>query len=160
MRHLIVLLLTVPSLACARLGETEEQLVARFGAAATKAKEITLTQGKIIEFGTKLTFRQGDWSIECAITDGRSSREVYHKQGEWTEDQFATVLNSNSQGGKWTDTSKAMVKKVAREWRRDDGATAVWQMGTGMVVTQPAYLRAKEKAEAKAKADARRVPKI
>jgi len=156
----LLLLSLLPSIAFARLGETEKQLTARFGAVVSRAKEITLTQGKIIEFGLKLTFRRGDWSIECSIIDGRSAREVYYKPGDWTEDQFTTVLASNAQGARWTDISNVAARKFAREWRREDGASATWQMGVAMSVTHPAYRRAKEKAEAKAKADAARIPKI
>jgi hypothetical protein len=39
-----VLLVMIPSLAFGRLGETEAQLVTRFGMAISRAKEITLTQ--------------------------------------------------------------------------------------------------------------------
>ena len=155
-----LLFLALPLLAFARLGETEQQLTGRFGAAVSRGKEITLAQGKIVEFGSTLTFRQGDWTISSVIIDGRCAREVYQKSGDWTEDQFITVLTSNAQGAKWTDVSKGLVRKLAREWRREDGATAGWQMGAAMTVTHPAYRRAKENAEAKAKADAARIPKI
>jgi hypothetical protein len=154
------LLLLLPSLAFARLGETETQLSARFGAPASRANEITLTQGKIVEFGLKLTFRQDDWTIESAIIDGRCARETYHKPGDWTDDQFTTILTSNAQGTRWADVSKDSVRKLVREWRRTDGAIAIWQMGVGMSVTHPAYQRAKDKAEANAKTDAARLPKI
>lgn len=113
LRHLV--LLFVPAIAFARLGETEAELVARFGAAAHKGTESAITQGKILKFGTTLRFRQGDWSIESTIIDGRSCKENYQKSGEWTEEQLTTVLNSNAQGAKWTDISKPSVKKLARE---------------------------------------------
>lgn len=156
-----LLLLLIPSLAYARLGETEAQLVARFGAPVSRAKEITITQGKFVDFGQKLTFKQNDWRIECAVIDGHSAREVYYHPGEWAEDQFTTVLTANAQGVKWTDISKDLRRKLMREWRRADGGTASWrQAGSSMEVTHPAYVRAKELAEAKAKAAASRIPKI
>jgi|CZKI01.1.fsa_nt_gi hypothetical protein len=163
MKHALCLLsvaLVIPACVYGRLGETEKELAGRLGAPASKSAEITLAQGKIIEFGSKLTFRQGDWTIECAVIEGRCARVVYAKMGDWTEDQFITVLTSNSQGAKWTDVSKEMTKKLAREWRREDGAVAIWHMGVGMTVTSPAYDRAKQKAEAKAKSDASQIPKI
>jgi hypothetical protein len=150
----------LPVIALARLGETEQQLTARFGEPFSRSKEITLTQGKIVDFGSHLTYRQGDWLIECSIIEGRSARESYYKPGDWTEDQFITVLTSNGQGERWTDVSKEQIRKLFREWRRNDGATAEWHLGQSMIVTNPAYLRAKEQAEAKAKADAGRIPKI
>lgn len=150
----------LPAIAFARLGETEAELLKRFGPPAGRGKESTVAQGKILEFGPTLRFRQGDWSIACTLIDGRSCKENYQKSGEWTEEQFATVLNSNAQGAKWTDISKPGGKKLAREWKRSDGATATWSKHSGITVTHPAYRRAKEVLEAKAKAEAARVPKI
>ena len=49
---------------------------------------------------------------------------------------------------------------MKRDWRREDGATASWQMLGAMTVTTPAYERAKNLAEAKAKAAASRIPKL
>src|ERR1017187_6230486 len=148
--HLFVAFIVFPIGVFGRLGETEQELVARFGPPVSRVREITLTQNKVIEFGSKLIFRQGDWTIESVMIEGRCGREEYWKAGEWTEDQFVTVLTSNAQGEKWTDLSKAMSKKLAREWHRGDGATAVWNMGSHMTVTHPAYVRAKKRAEDKA----------
>jgi hypothetical protein len=145
--------------ASARLGETEAELVRRFGAPVSRASERITAQGKFHEIGTGLRFRDGDWTIESTIIDGRCAREAYTKVGEWTEDQFTTVLNSNAQGGKWTRTSKDSMKKAVREWRRDDGATAVWILRT-VTITHPAFDRAKSLAEAKAKAAAARTPNL
>lgn len=157
---LCLLLFLLPTLALARLGETEAQLTARFGPAVSRAKETTIAQGKFVEFGLKLTYRQNDWQIECALIDGRSARETYYKPGEWTDDQFTTVLTANGQGARWTDLSKELTRKLARDWRRADGATASWKMTGSLCVTHPAYVRAKDLAEAKAKAAASRLPKI
>jgi hypothetical protein len=89
-----------------------------------------------------------------------TGRKISPKPGDWTDDQFTTILTSNAQGTRWADVSKDSVRKLVREWRRTDGAIAIWQMGVGMSVTNPAYQRAKDKAEANAKADAARLPKI
>jgi hypothetical protein len=66
----------------------------------------------------------------------------------------------NAQGARWSDTGKPNSKKLARSWRRDDGATARWQMADGLTLVTPAYERAKTLAEAKAKAEASRPPRI
>lgn len=158
--HILLAFIAFPFYVYGRLGETEQELVARFGPPVSRAREVTLTQSKIIEFGSKLIFRQGDWTIESVMIEGRCAREEYWKAGEWTEDQFVTVLTSNAQGEKWTDLSKAMTKGLMREWHRGDGATAVWSIGTHMMVTHPAYVRAKKRVEDKAKAEASQIPKI
>lgn len=153
-------LLCLPLGAFGRLGEMERQLVARFGKPTNRTDEIVLAQGKTIVIGTRLYFRQGDWSIQCAVVEDRCAREMYQKPGDWTEEQFRTILNVDAQGARWTDVSQAAGRKLRREWRREDGGTAVWMAGVGMTVTNPAYGRAKERAEAKAKAEASRVPRF
>lgn len=158
--YLFIVILVLPAVCFGRLGDSESELVSRFGAPDSKGNEITLTQGKIVVFGSKLSFRQEDWTIECAVIEDRCAREIYSKKGDWTEDQFATVLSSNAQGESWTEVSKEMTKYLIREWRRGDGGTAVWHLGGGMVVANPAYDRAKSKAEGKAKAEASQIPKI
>ena len=163
MRNTIILVLSLAALPLSlfgRLGETQQELIARFGQPVSTGNEITITQGKFITFGSKITFRQGDWSIDCVLIEGRCARVVYFKKGEWTEDQFRTVLTSNSQGEQWTDVSNEIIRKLKRKWHRGDGASAIWTMGAAMTVTHPAYETAKQRAEAKAKADASQIPKI
>lgn len=108
----------------------------------------------------QITFRQGDWSIRCDIVDDRCAKIHYSKPGEWSEEQFQTVLASNAQGATWSDISKSNTGKLAREWKRSDGATAFWKTGMGMTVTSPAYERAKAVEAAKVKAQSKQIPKI
>lgn len=160
MRGFLFLLIGIaPLISHARLGETEEQLQQRFGAPTSRQQERIIAQGKFVELGPVLRFQQNDWHISCLIIEGRCSRESYGKPGEWTEEQLALVLNTNAQGAKWQVTD-ARSPKLRREWKRDDGATAIWQLGAGFVVAHPAYTRAKQRAEDKAKADASRLPKL
>ena len=158
--RLLFIAAVFPAMCYGRLGDFESELISRFGPPVARAHEITLAQGKILEFGSTLSFRQGVWSVASVIIDGRCAREAYTKPGDWTQDQFKTILSANSQGASWTDISKEMVKGLVREWHRDDGADAVWHLGGAMVVTNPAYYRAKQAIEQRAKADAAQVPKI
>jgi hypothetical protein len=159
-RYVSLVLLAAPLLVFAHLGDTEQQLVTRFGPPLSRGRDIAISQGKFIEFGSKLAFKEGEWTIECIVIDGRCARTTYSKPGEWSEDQLTAVLASNSQGERWTDNSKEMVRKLARDWRRSDGATATWRMGVSMVVTNPTYDRAKQEIETRAKADATRIPNL
>lgn len=143
-----------------RLGETEQELIARFGVPLSRGHGSFSAQGRNLEIGNRFSFREGDWAVECIVVDGRCAQIAYSKPGDWTEDQLLTVLTANSQGAQWTDVSKEMIKKLERQWRRDDGAAAVWKMGIGMVVTSPAFEREKERIASKAKADASGIPKI
>lgn len=158
-KTVVLLILLLPVVSFARLGETERQLADRFGEPTSRQIQKIIAQGKIIDLCPMLRFKQDDWSITCYLIDGRSSQENYSKQGEWTDEQIELVLTTNAQGAIWTPM-KSGSPKLRREWKRADGATAIWQMGAGFTLIHPAYIRAKEQAEAKAKADASRLPRL
>ena len=141
----------------ARLGETEKELVTRFGPPTSRGKHAMTAQGKYWELGPVLNFKQDDWRIVSDLVDDRVVQEHYSKSGLWTLEQIQAVLAANSQGATWTETTKGAGNYV-RMWKRSDGATAQW--ANGIDLTTPAYTRAKELVEAKARAGARRTPKI
>jgi hypothetical protein len=150
-----VLFLLLCTSAFARLGDTTLRLVERFGAPRATRDEQVYAQGKAIKIGERLSFIQDDWFISCTVIDGRCAKVEYSKLGEWTEQQIETVLTSNSQGARWTNTKN---KSYQKTWTRDDGATAQW-IG-GFTLIHPAYELAKEKAKARAKGAASATPKI
>ena len=154
-----LLLLFFATFAHARLGETEAELVGRFGPPTFRMVEKVPAQGRMWELGPRYSFRQGDWQIHCVLVEGRCAWIDYGKPGEWTEEQIQLVLGSNSQGARWTETTKGS-NKHSRSWRRTDGATATWTSYSGMKLIVPAYDRAKQIIEAKAKAAASQKPKI
>lgn len=145
--------------ASARLGESESEAVKRFGAPTGRTNHSIIAQGRIITLGPVLNFRQDDWSISCDFIDGRCVRISYDKRGDWTEDQIRLVLNSNTQGAQWTETTKPSMKTFQRKWRRIDGSTATWTQG-GMSLVWDAYNKAKAKAEETAAVAAKQKPKI
>jgi hypothetical protein len=155
----LVLFLSASLSTHARLGETEAEMIARFGQPALRSKHSTIAQGKIWDLGPSFCFRQDDWQIHCDLFDGRCVRIRYGKTGDWTDEQIQLVLSYNSQGLTWTETSKTG-SKVARSWKRSDGASADWTKGGSMKMVVPAYDRAKEVVEAKAKAESSKKPKI
>jgi hypothetical protein len=158
--HVAIVLLTFTAVAHARLGETEAQMIARFGEPMHRTQHSMYAQGKVWHMGPSLSFRQDDWNIGCDLVDGRCVKIQYGKTGEWTEEQFQMVLAYNSQGAKWTETSKPELKKYKRTWKRADGADASWSGGGQIALVVPAYERAKQVIEAKAKAAASQKPKI
>jgi hypothetical protein len=154
------ILLFSPIALFGRLGETEQQLTARFGTPVQRAQEIELAQGKVLVFGESLTFKQKGWSIVSVIIEGKCTREVYIKSGDWTQEQLSLILSSNAQGESWFETSQDLTKSLTRKWHRSDGADATWLLSGSMVVTHPAYERAKKNAADRAKADAAQLPNI
>lgn len=154
----IILFLLLCTSAFARLGETTMQLIERFGPPKYTQDENIYSQGKAFKIGERMSFRQDDWSIVCVVIEGRCAKVEYSKPGAWTEQQIETVLTSNSQGARWTKTSKTGTEKFLRRWKREDGALAEWN--SGFVVVHPAYDLAKTRAQNRAKSDASSIPKI
>lgn len=143
----------------ARLGETEKELITRFGEPLSRGQHSMFAQGKSWKLGPRLTFKQDLWEIHCDLVDERVAHIHYFKRGDWTEEQVQTVLAYNTQGIAWTEQESRFPKSV-RTWKRKDGATAEWRHGAGLDMTVPAYNRAREVIEAKAKAEVSRKPKI
>jgi hypothetical protein len=158
-RAFLLFLVIAPSL-WARLGETEAELVARFGQPHSRVSHSVFAQGKFIPLGPQLHFREGEWRITADLIDGRCLRIAYQKPGDWTEDQIRLVLNSNTQSSQWAETSKANIAKLQRAWRRKDGSVAEWDKLTGFTLTWAAYETAKAKALERARVEASRKPKI
>jgi hypothetical protein len=147
----------VCSPAFARIGETQNQLVDRFGQPLSAQPHRIVSNGLAFEVGTSLTFLMGDWTITCDVIDGQCARISYSKIGAWNEQNFQTILGANAAGGKWTEMLSPNVKQVTRKWRRDDGIVAHWVLGT-LTLTSPLYDRSKAMAEEKARA-AEKLPK-
>jgi hypothetical protein len=157
----LILGLICPIAASARLGETETELVKRFGVTKNVSRHVTFAQGKSITLGPAFFFQQEDWSIQCDLIDGRCMRISYHKPGDWTEEQVRLVLNSNAQGAKWTETTEPKVATLRRTWKRSDGSTASWDKAGSMQLTWSAYDKARKAAEEKARVEsASKKPKI
>ena len=161
MKSLLILSFTLlTSSAFARLGETEAEMIARFGKPLSRGEHTIIAQGRSCVVGPSMQFRQDDWQIGTDLVDGRCVRIAYAKRGDWTEEQIQLVLGSNSQGAKWSETSKPNTKKYTRSWKRSDGASAEWSAAGTIRMVAPAYDRAKQVVEAKAKAEASRKPRI
>jgi hypothetical protein len=143
----------------ARLGETEPQLVDRYGKTVMRASESMIEQGKIHTLARNLHFKTDDWSIIARMIEGRCESISYHKPGEWTEEQFRHLLESNGTRAQWEE-EKTPHPKTHRTWRRRDKATAVWRMLEGLTLETPAYERAREALKKHAKAEASQLPKF
>lgn len=135
----------------ARVGETESQLLRRFGPPIGNQTHVVSAHGLALELGTSLTFVTGDWTITCDVIDGMCARISYSRIGPWAEEDFQTLLSANAQSGKWTELLSPNVKQIVRKWKRDDGLVAHWVMGT-LTLTSPLYERSKAIAEEKARA--------
>ena len=106
-------LISLASPAFARLGETREQVLARYG---------TPTETK--ELGTKiesLHFKKGAFTVfvEIAKDTGKAVQIYYWKDTPFAPTQIAELLSRNSEGKLWEQSPSA-----AFSARRSDGGTA------------------------------------
>lgn len=130
---LLVFIATV-TLARSHLGETERELFDHFGAPHAHSEDSVLEEGKRKTVGQTYIFDRDEWRIKCEMVDGRCMRISYSKPGDWTPDNIKQVLDSNSQGAKWKETTKP-ADHPHRLWRRRDGSTAVWSPKAGLHLT-------------------------
>lgn len=94
-----------------QLGETKEQLLARHGqpGAEDHAKHIAVY------------FWEG-WSAQIEF-GGNVVRKITYRRNYYLQDaEITSLLNSNGGSGHWRETSTA--DGLARQWSRDDGASA------------------------------------
>lgn len=143
----------------ARLGETEVQLVERYGKSIMRAPESVIEQGKVHTLADDFHFRADGWTIIARVVNGRCESISYGKPGEWTEEQYGVLLEANGTRALWEER-KTPTPKTHREWKRRDGATAVWRMLQNLTLETPAYQQAREALKKRAKEEASRPPKF
>ena len=111
----------------ARLGETQDGLIARYGA-GSKARAATADNPASV-----MIFHKQNWAITVQLIDGISVGESFQTAGGPKEDDVAALLADNSQGHTWTLSApnrtllQSLIPTLApttKEWRRDDGAFA------------------------------------
>ena len=111
---------TITATAHARLGETPDQLVTRYGQPLSEVDQ-KAENGKVAM--ASVVFQKGGFEINVAVTEGVSVQETFKKlNGQpMTLGEVRTLLNSNGQGFGWEAPQNLTDEKV---WKRDDGATA------------------------------------
>jgi hypothetical protein len=131
------LVLAVP--AAARIGETEQELAARYGAVATRQPARKSVQGKLQIYGERLGFRFEFWTVSAIVVAGRCEEINYALEGRWTDPHFRRLLEMNGGWTEWTE-QKTRNPDNHRHWLRRDQATANWGL-TGFMVRTPAAVK-------------------
>jgi len=112
----LLLLFGAASLAQARLGETPDQITARFG----NGGPFFIIPGGPHDGLKQQEFRKQGFDIQVLFTDF-SVGETYTAGSKLTEDQIQALLAANSEGHPWKESATG---NGSRFWTRDDGATA------------------------------------
>jgi hypothetical protein len=129
----LLFILGVTATAQARLGETPDQLVARYGQPISEVDQ--KAEGSKVALAS-VVFQKGGFEIDVSVADGFSVQETFKKlNGQpMTLGEVRTLLNANAQGFGWEAPQSIESGKI---WSRDDGATAtVGQDGTLTIKTK------------------------
>ena len=126
-----------------RLGETGDQLVARYGQPLSEMDQ--KAEGNKVPLA-ELVFQKNGFEIDVSLSDGISNRESFRKlNGDTiTLAEIRTLLNLNSQGSGW---EAPQTVGDSKQWARDDGAMATLTGGRIITVTSKTLLD--KEAEAK-----------
>jgi hypothetical protein len=111
---------SVTATAQARLGETADQLVQRYGQPLSENDQ---KGGGDKIASADVVFQKGGFQINVTLVDGISVAETFNKiNGEaLTIGEARTLLDDNSQGHEW---EAPQVVQGGKLWLRDDSATA------------------------------------
>ncbi|HEX4141894.1 MAG TPA: hypothetical protein VHY09_16215 [Candidatus Methylacidiphilales bacterium] len=126
----LVFIVTGTAGALARIGETPDQLVARYGQPINEVDQ--KAEGAKISLA-RVTFQKGGYQIDVTITGGLSVEEVFKKiNGQpVTVEEAQILLNANAQGMEWSAPQK---KPDALVWKRDDDAVAQLSSDGSMII--------------------------
>jgi hypothetical protein len=153
LKFLFLFLLFSISSAFARIEETEEELVKRFGPVESRRKEQITEHRKHYPFGDVLSFKAGSWYVNAVLIDERCAQIQYVKQGgRFAPEDIKKLLESNRNGFVWTTDSSG------RKWVRGDGIIAEDSPRFGFLVTAPIYEKRKKQALESAKKEAIKAP--
>jgi hypothetical protein len=126
----LVFIVTTTCGAFARVGETPDQLVARYGQPLNETDQ--KADGAKLSLA-RVTFQKGGYQIDVTISGGLSVQEVFKKiNGQsMTVDEARLLLNANGQGMDWSAPQK---KTDAIVWTRDDNAVAPLSSDGSMII--------------------------
>lgn len=130
----------VAASAVGRVGETEQELVARYGAVTNRQPARKAVQGRMNIYGERLGFKFEFWTVSAVIVAGRCEEITYTLAGKWTEPHFRRLLEINGGWTEWTE-QKTRNPDNHRAWQRRDQATADWGL-SGFMIRTPAAERA------------------
>lgn len=140
----IVFILGVTATAQARLGETADQLVARYG---QPLKETDQKSEGIKVASADVNFQKGGFQVSVTLVDGVSAAESFKKisGAALSIGEVQTLLNANAGGHGWEAPRLVQGEKI---WLRDDSATArLSQDGVSLLIKSKDLISAQAAAK-------------
>jgi hypothetical protein len=128
----------------AGIGETEDQLVRRFGDVRERKPERALEAGRVYVVGERIVLKRESWRVTAVMLDEKCAKITYTRSGPWSEPQYAELLATNAGGGTWREIIGG-APKWQRAWQRSDGIIARWKYAGGFVVEAQPFVEARER---------------
>ena len=142
---LLLLLLGVANICQARIGDTLEEAIERYGKPVHKASADEFAMFKEASYYITAHFRDGETD---AITYVKAGSESSTK-GAFSDDEIEMLLKINGSGQKW-ERSKA--KASLQEWKTEDRKfQAVYSESKFLVITTAGYVKRLQDAAKKRK---------
>ncbi len=138
----VILVVALP--ARARLGETEDQCIARYGTPT----EILDADKAQVPYRT-LNFIKGNYNVGAAFIDGHCECLCIQRtdNSDLSDNEIQILLDANSDGHTW---KKSTETSVYHQWLRDDGTLAHYDTDRHMLALMSkvfiANMAAKQKA--------------
>jgi hypothetical protein len=126
----LLIIVGISANANARLGETADQLVARYGQPLSEADQ--KNGGDKIALAN-VVFQKGGFEIDVTITNGVSVAEIFKKLNgsPIITNEARFLLTANAQGHEWEAPRTVEGGKI---WTRDDSATALLSHDGSMTI--------------------------
>ena len=144
---LLAFFLQFASISHAQIGETEAELVERFGFVQERKPERALEEGRVFVIGERIVLKRDRWRITAVMVDGRCAKISYARNGAWTEQHYADLLSTNANNGEWREVSGS-APNWRRAWQRSDGIIAHWKYAGGLVIEGESFVEARERLRA------------
>jgi hypothetical protein len=142
---LLVTALASAATAEARIGDSEAQLVARFGSVQARRPEPLLEQGRVFVLGERVVLKKQEWRVTAVLIDGHCAKITYGRAGAWKEQHYRDLLAQNADRWAWNEIPSA-VPKWQRTWRRSDGLVAKWMYAGGLAIEGQPFVDARDRA--------------
>lgn len=130
----------VATTAIGRIGETEEQIHARYGNLVTASPNG-------MEGQEVLVYSAAGMKVGVTFIDGKSAAEFYSKvdDSDLSRDEIDVILEANSGGKKWRKSAEPLVDT----WILDGGDPTAYHINHSLIIETAAFV--KKAAEENAK---------
>ena len=122
MNLFFILFLALPASVLARIGDTEADLIQRYGEPVYQVEAIDGFPGV-----KGRTFKVSTITVTAYLLDKTCQYEQYSRPGGLTDGEILQTLSANSGGHEWAALDKPATPMNKKEWMRRDQKAAAFQ---------------------------------